>query len=207
LDDVRRGITRSGGSRARFYTNRDILDLHELIGAAEHQVDILTTNLNYFGDSRSEAIGRAISNGATVRIVTMDPESVIAEYRAKQLSRGQDIPSYRRELRNGILNLCKKFGTKNNFHLHLYNDLPLQITTRVDNSIITSVVTRGERARKRIQIRFNLSDDGVTDSFVSHFQSMFDNSTDVKGASWIFNETAHISIFSRKTDRVARAKK
>jgi hypothetical protein len=192
LIEVRRGTSGSAGSRARFYPSRDVIDVRELIGGAGQQVDILTTNLDYFVSYKlpnpSDAIANALSNGATVRIVTMDPESVIAEYRAKQLIRGQDIPGYRRELRKGIILLCKSFRDHPRFHLHVYNDLPLQITTRVDTTIVTSVVTRGERARKRIQIRFNLNDEGVTESFVTHFQSMFDNSMDVRGMSWVSDE-------------------
>jgi hypothetical protein len=174
---------------AHFYPSRDIIDLPEMIAGAEKQVDILTTNLEYFRSRRFPSnphpFEQALANGATVRIVTMDPESVIAEYRARQLNRGQDVPGYRRELRTGIIRFFGQFGDTPDFHLHTYNDLPLQITTRVDHRIITSVVTIGERARKRIQIQFHLNDEGVTESFISHFQSMFDNSTDVSGLKWV----------------------
>jgi len=160
-----------------------------MIGSAWKQVDILTTNLNYFRSGRfliePHPIARALENGATVRIITMDPESVIAEYRAKQLMRSHDVPGYRRELREGIIWFFENFSNIQQFHLHIYNDLPLQITTRVDQTIITSIVTRGERARKRIQIQFSVYDEGVTESFISHFQTMFDNSTDVAGVKWV----------------------
>jgi hypothetical protein len=188
LEESARGPISSHGSRARFYASRDAVDLPGMISGAERQVDILTTNLDYFVSAKLREpgpIAEALHNGATVRIVTMDPESVIAEYRARQLVRGQDIPGYRSELRNGIIRLFGRFGDHPHFHLHTYNDLPLQITIRVDHVVLTSVVTRGERARKRIQIQFNLHDEGVTESFVSHFQSMFDTSTDVKGVNWV----------------------
>jgi hypothetical protein len=176
-------------TRAIAYSNRDAVNLRLLIGNARNQVDILTTNLNYFlFDKMKKEVGpfyEALSRGASVRIVTMNPESVIAEYRAKQLVRGQDIPGYRSELRDGIITLFKLFGDHPQFHLHVYDDLPLQITFRIDEDIITSIATRGERARKRIQVRFSLYDEGATESFVSHFQSMFDNSTDVRGLTWV----------------------
>ncbi len=183
-EEAKRGATGLAGSRARFYSSRDAVDLATMISGAQKQVDILTTNLQYYL-CEVDAIASAIKNGATVRVVTMDPESVIAEYRAKQLVRGQDVPGYRRELRHGIIELFQRFGESADFHLHTYNDLPLQITTRVDHNIITSVVTIGERARKRIHIRFSLHDEGVTESFVGHFQSMFDNSFDVSGLKWV----------------------
>lgn len=189
FEEAKSGPIGAHGSRARFYPSRDTIDLPFMISTAQKQVDILTTNLDYFHSKIFQIdphpIKKALENGATVRIVTMDPESVIAEYRARQLVRGQDVPGYRRELRAGIISLFNQFGDHPDFHLHVYNDLPLQITTRIDQTIITSVVTIGERARKRIQIQFNLHDEGVTESFVSHFQSMFDNSTDVTGLKWV----------------------
>lgn len=188
-EETKRGPIGLVGSRARFYPSRDAVDLPTMISGARKQVDILTTNLQYFltlkFNSDPHPIASALKNGATVRVVTMDPESVIAEYRARQLVRGQDVPGYRRELRNGIIEFFNRFSENADFHLHTYNDLPLQITTRVDHTIITSVVTIGERARKRIQIQFSLYDEGVTESFVGHFQSMFDNSTDVAGLKWV----------------------
>lgn len=194
VEEAKRGSTGSINSRARFYASRHAIDLPALISGAEKQVDILTTNLNYFIESKlrvgTNPIARALENGATVRIVTMDPESQIAMYRAKQLVRGDDVPGYRRELREGIIRLSEQFVNHDRFHLHIYDDLPLQITTRVDQTILTSVVTRGERARKRIQIQFNLMDEGVTESFVGHFQSMFDTSSDVKRMAWIAGSRA-----------------
>lgn len=193
-EEARKGNLLRKRTRAIAYSNRDVVDLNSMISSAKTQVDILTTNLNYFlFDKLNEStnpFSDALKNGAIVRVVTMNPESVIAEYRAKQLVRGQDIPGYRRELRDGIINLYKQFDGHPQFHLHVYNDLPLQITFRIDEQILTSIVTRGERARKRIHIKFSLYDEGVTESFVSHFQSMFDNSEDVRGLRWVTEKCA-----------------
>lgn len=192
-EEARKGNLLRKRTRAIAYSNRDAVDLNFMISNAKRQVDILTTNLNYFLFDKlkqnTNPFREALENGAIVRVVTMNPESVIAEYRAKQLVRGQDIPGYRRELRNGIISLFNQFGEHPQFHLHVYNDLPLQITFRIDEQILTSIVTRGERARKRIQIKFSLYDEGVTESFVSHFQSMFDNSEDVRGLRWVTEES------------------
>jgi hypothetical protein len=208
--DAVRGAMAGHRTRALAYAKRDLINLADMIGNARNQVDILTTNLNYFlfdklsGDSHP--IKNALGNGATIRIVTMDPESVIAEYRAKQLIRGQDVPGYRRELREGIVTFFYRYGDHPQFHLHIYNDLPLQITFRVDETIITSIATRGERARKRIQVQFNLYDEGVTESFVSHFQSMFDNSTDVRGVQWDEHGQKKLTLFLSVIPHVRRRK-
>lgn len=191
-DDAKRGQAGFHKTRAVAYPSRDAVRLATMIANARRVVDVLTTNIGYFlskdFQTDSHPFASALQNGATVRIVTMDPESVIAEYRARQLVRGQDIPGYRRELRESIVRFFEQFGDEPQFHLHIYNDLPLQITTRVDETIITSIVTRGERARERIQVQFNLYDEGVTDSFVSHFQSMFEDSNDVRGIGWVLRD-------------------
>lgn len=187
--EAQKGYRSGKKTNAIAYPKRDSINLVEMISNATNQVDILTTNSSYFLFDKLKGnknpFHEALSNGASVRIVTMDPESVIAEYRAKQLMKEQDIPGYRKELRDGIIELFQYFRNYEQFHLHIYNDLPLQITFRIDDTIITSVVTRGERARKRLQIQFSLYDEGVTESFVSHFQSMFETSKDVSGLRWV----------------------
>lgn len=187
--EAKKGFRVGGRTNIIAYPKRDAIDLVKMISNAIDQVDILTTNTCYFLFDKLKGnknpIHDALQNGASVRIVTMDPESVIAEYRAKQLIKEQDIPGYRKELRDGIIEMFQSFHNYEQFHLHIYNDLPLQITFRIDDTIITSVVTRGDRARKRLQIQFSLYDEGVTESFVSHFQSMFETSKDVSGLKWV----------------------
>jgi nucleoside 2-deoxyribosyltransferase len=174
------------------YASRTEIDLPALVRSAQYCVDILSTNVSYFlsrefqGEIASEhPIASALRQGATVRVVTLDPESSIAEYRARQLDRGHDVWGYRQELRNAIIEMHAAFGGYSDFSLHLYNDLPLQITIRVDETIITSVVTRGDRSRKRIQFQLHLTHRGVSESFVSHFQSMYDTSLDVRRFDWV----------------------
>lgn len=196
-EDARSGNVIGVRTRAIVHSTRGEIDIADMISTADCNVDILTTNVDYFVREKFNTISApeknpftlALKRGASIRIVTMDPECVIAEYRAKQLGRGDDIPAYREELRNGIILLNKLFQSNENFRLHLYNDLPLQITMRIDRNVITSIVTRGERSRKRIQIQFSLYDPGVSESFVSHFQSVFDNAKDVKGIPWVIRRS------------------
>ena len=203
--EAKKGFRSGGRTNIMAYPKRDSIDLIGMITNATDQVDILTTNTCYFLFDKLKGnpnpLHEALKNDASVRIVTMDPESVIAEYRAKQLIKEQDIPGYRKELRDGIIEMFHSFHTYEQFHLHIYNDLPLQITFRIDDKIITSIVTRGERARKRLQIQFSLYDEGVTESFVSHFQSMFETSKDVSGLRWVtehYNKTYKPTCAVRK---------
>jgi hypothetical protein len=150
-EDARRGQTVGARTRATTYAKRDDIILAPMISSSHQIVDILTTNVAYFltgkfkpSEDTEHPFAAALRNGASVRIVTMDPESVIAEYRARQLGRGDDVPGYRKELRDGIISLHNLFAHRGNFYLKIYNDLPLQITTRVDQTIFTSIVTRGD---------------------------------------------------------------
>jgi hypothetical protein len=198
---ARSGNARQNGRGARVYSGRERIGLGEVISTANKNVNILTTNVGWFLHNMGPGINqtahpfaRALLNGVPVQIVTMDPESVIAEYRARQLLKQDDVPGYRRELREGIVELFQRFGHLENFHLHIYNDLPLQITVWVDHRIITSIVTTGERARTRLHVEFSEFDEGVTESFTGHFQSMFNNSKDVRGVAWVLRphmETWH----------------
>jgi hypothetical protein len=204
-DDARRGIGSAPRARATTFANRDDIDLPGMITGAEECVDILTTNVDYYLTDRfklEHPFARALKKGVPVRIVTMDPESVIAQYRAKQL---QHVPGYRRELRDGIVRFYELFKNEPNFHLHIYDDLPLQITTRIDQNVITSVVTGGDRARKRIQIQFKVHDDGVTESFIAHFQSVFENSKDIRGVAWVIKHALNQPARLRALDGPAGA--
>jgi hypothetical protein len=173
------------------YSSRDEVPLGDMITRARRTVEVLSTNVDYYlsrsfytGTKATHPFAAALRNGARVSVVTMDPESLIAEYRAKQLYRGADVPGYRRELRDGIRLLYELFKNDRNFSMHVYNDLPLQITVRVDDTILTSVVTRGAQARRRIQIQFQLAYPPVSESFVTHFQTMYDSSEDIRNVRW-----------------------
>jgi hypothetical protein len=173
------------------YSSRDEVPLGAMIGRARRTVEVLSTNVDYYlsrafytGPTATHPFAAALRNGARVSIVTMDPECLIAEYRAKQLYRGADVPGYRKELRDGIRLLYELYKNERNFSVHLYNDLPLQITVRVDETILTSVVTRGAQARRRIQMQFDLAYPPVSESFVTHFQTMYDSSEDLRNVRW-----------------------
>ena len=198
-DHVRLAIVNAAeGQRSRTwvnaiaYSNRDVVPLGDMIARARRTVELLTTNLHYYysrsfytGPKALHPFELALRKGVRVNVVTMDPESLIAEYRGKQLYRGADIPGYRKELRDGIRLFYELYKKYSNFSMHLYSDLPLQITIRVDETVLTSVVTRGTRARNRIQMQFDLSYAPVTESFVTHFQAVYDSSEDIRNVLWV----------------------
>jgi hypothetical protein len=131
-----------------------------------------------------------LERGVTVRLVVMDPDCHIAEYRARQLGMSGDVGQYREELRNAIVEVYSLFEPYygDRFRMKVYEDLPLQITLRVDNEVISSFVTRGKRSRDRVHVRFRVEDEGVYDTFVGHFGSVYDSAKDIREFSWLYRE-------------------
>ena len=74
------------------------------------------------------------------------------------------------------------------FTMKVYEDLPLQITIRVDNEVITSFVTRGKRSRQRVHVRFRVEDEGVYETFLGHTGSVYDSAKDITEFSWLYRE-------------------
>ncbi|MEW6558396.1 MAG: hypothetical protein AB1349_13780 [Elusimicrobiota bacterium] len=142
------------------YNNRKVVNLDRLISSAKDRVDILETNLEWFAyiepfnleNIENHPLKKAIDNGAEIRILTMDPEAIIAEYRAKQLGKVADVPGYREVLWESIKKIYTNFRKYKNFNLRIYNELPLQIAFRIDDRIITGIIARGEKSRKLIHI-------------------------------------------------------
>lgn len=171
------------------YSDRRHVNLVQFLKSARSTIDILTTNLDYFRKEK-DRLKETIERGVTIRIAVMDPDCHIAEYRAKQLGLTGDVGQYREELRNAILELYvhfeKYYGDR--FKIMVYEDLPLQITIRVDNEVITSFVTRGKRSRERLHVRFRVEDEGVFDTFVGHFGGVFDGAKDIRQFSWLYRE-------------------
>lgn len=182
--------------RVTAYKNRRVANLAGLISSATHRVDILVTNLDWFVNSESfnledienHPFKKAINNGARIRILSMDPETVIAEYRAKQLGESADVPGYRNILRESIKKVYKSFKNFEKFKLRIYNELPLQISFIIDDKIITGIIARGERSRELVHIEFYRNFDGVTESFLNHFDGLFNASMDVSHFKWAVSE-------------------
>lgn len=191
---------RHGTYEVTAFADRRRADIPNFIGSARSMIDILTTNLDYFLHEIAmpqNASERSIletclelERNVAVRLVVMDPDCHIAEYRARQLGMSGDVGQYREELRSAIVEFYMRFERfyGDRFRMRIYEDLPLQITMRVDNEIITSFVTRGKRSRDRVHVRFRVEDDGVSDTFVSHFQSVFDSAKEIREFSWLYRE-------------------
>ena len=180
------------------YSNRDLIQLDNLISSAKRRVDILETNLDWFVNCgqfkiksdlmiKNHPFNLTLKNGCEIRIVTMDPEAIISEYRAKQLGKQIDVPGYRENLRESIRKLYKAFREVigDQLNLKIYSELPLQITSIVDDAIITGIIARGRKSRELIHIEFNKYLDGVNESFLNHFESIYNSSNDASSFNWV----------------------
>jgi hypothetical protein len=175
------------------YTDLDTVNILNFINSSRSNIDILTTNLNYFVDfekkDKSSGLHQAIENallrGVKIRALVLDPESVISDYRAKQLGTSLDVPTYREDIRQSAKRFYEKYKKYYGklLSIRLYNDLPLQPTIRIDNKVIAAV--SGKRYWGPIHILFRLEDEGVSDSFTSHFSSFYETARDIREVSWL----------------------
>jgi len=165
------------------FSGRESAHLAKIIIEAERTIDLITSNLSYFADVnnfRDESTQEfpfdvPIKKGIKVRILTLDPDSPIAAYRARQLGRVHDVAGYREELRSSARFFYQRYQTFRNVDIRIYDDLPLQITLLVDDQIITSVMSRGNQSRDNIHLYFDLDFKGARTSFQGHFSEVLAN--------------------------------
>ena len=178
------------------FNDREEVSLAGVVARAQKSIDLITSNLIYFADTSSftAAVGGEqkfafdfpVERGVRVRILALDPDSFVAGYRAKQLGLGYDVASYREELRNSAAFFYQRYRNYRNVQILIYDDLPLQITLLIDNEVITSIMSRGNRSRYNIHAQFDLDFPGVRDSFGGHFAEVLANQA----------QTRHISYFA-----------
>jgi nucleoside 2-deoxyribosyltransferase len=172
-----------GGFRVEGFAGRSKLHLPELIKRAEHRINILTTNLNYTDIHLKESVVRALEENKKnpvfrVEILTMDPESDVANARAVQLGK-TSVRQYRDELRKSLDNVRKALAKYRNVEIITYRSLPTQMTFIIDTTVIVAVVSLGQQSRDGIH--FVLSDVNTSAApFQNHF-ILLKNSAAVQG--------------------------
>lgn len=178
------------------FSDRSGSQLPQVVAKATHTIDLITSNLSYFTDLENFvvkvddelrfAFDLPIERGIRVRILTLNPDSIIAEYRAKQLGLEHDVSGYREQLRKAARFFYHRYRRYNNVDIRIYDDLPLQITLLIDNKVITGIMSRGHQARYNIHVEFDLDFKGVRASFEEHFAEVLASQA----------QTFHISRFA-----------
>jgi hypothetical protein len=166
------------------YRLRRTVDLPYLIRNSKYRVYVLTTNIEYVLERLLEAIKYALdlniskhpdskeplNKSFKVDILTMDPESIVTNARAKQLS--VNVAKFRDILRES-LDKIKQFSNEypNNVEIATYVSLPTLIMFVIDDMIVCSVPFPSQQSR--LVPHFVIAHDDVTiQQFISYFFSV-----------------------------------
>lgn len=166
------------------YRLRRTVDLPYLIRNAKYRVYVLTTNMEYVNERLLEPIEYALklniskhpgsneplNKSFKVDILTMDPESIVTNARAKQLS--VNVAKFRDILRES-LDKIKQFSNEypNNVEIATYVSLPTLIMFVIDDMIVCSVPFPSQQSR--LVPHFVIAHDDVTiQQFISYFFSV-----------------------------------
>lgn len=153
-------------------------DLRILIGKARSVIDIMAIGLSQFNANFiQEVIGATKrSESLKVRILALDPDSIIVNERARQL--GHQVSQYRMNLHNEI-NSALAFLSKHDtdrFSIKLFNDLPYFSFYRVDDTIFLGLLTGIVSSRGGVVFKVGSTSPGI-DNILRTFESAWVNST------------------------------
>lgn len=161
------------------FANRSLSDFILTLNEAKKQIDILTTNLSSFSNSKLPGmIEEKIKEfpDMRVRILTLDPESDFAAHRARQLNISPG--NFRDQLRNSLAEISQYFyNFPEQCRIAIYNEFPTQITYRIYDTIYTNVVSANRQSRNNIFIKLSVYNAEVSGSILSHFDTVWGRST------------------------------
>jgi len=103
----------------------------------------------------------------------LNPESEIAAIRGRQL--GFDPGNFRDQLRRAYEE-AKKLTTATSgsrVEIRLYDELPTQITFRVDEDIYTCIVGQPMQSRNYPVLKFSANNLGAQEALMSHFLNVW----------------------------------
>ena len=164
------------------FKDRGVAQLADVFSRARRRIDVLTTNLSWLfltenGSDSSywEAIEMALKRNELLqlRILTLDPESEIAATRGRQL--GFEPGNFRDQLRRAYEETRTFANTypTSRVEIRLYDELPTQITYRIDDEVYTCIVGQPMQSRNYPVLRFHVSNLGVQEAFLSHFLNVW----------------------------------
>jgi hypothetical protein len=163
----------------RAYASRIVSDMKDRTRKAVKIVEVLTTNLSSFLESGIGALVKerlVMHKDLKVRILTLDPESDFAAHRARQLKMSTRF--FREQLRSSLERTSQSFfDFPDRCSIATFDEFPPQITFRVDDVVYSNIVSSNQQSRSNVLLRFNTSDDGVKESILSHFDTVWGRST------------------------------
>ena len=138
----------------------------------------MTTNLSWLfeqgevskttdWDSITTALDR--NSSLQLRVLTLNPQSEIAASRGLQL--GFERGNFRNQLQKALQEV-RTFAnnyTTDRVEVRLNDELPTQITYRMDNEVYTCIVGQPMQSRNYPVLKFDVANLGVKEAFLSHF--------------------------------------
>ncbi len=187
--------------RVQCYQDRDCIDIPNVIQTTDSEIEILTTNTDYFVSQIGEAIHHpfrikdlkdAIQRGINIRIWTMDPDSNIVLERAKLLEpviiQKPDVFQYRKALIKNIKTLYVHFKAEmaaGHFSIGIYDALPTLMIYRFDNRYFIPSVSLIKKSRHCLHIEVDANEPGVKNTFETTLDEIRRISRPVQHYSWI----------------------
>jgi hypothetical protein len=166
-------------SKVPYLPTRDDHLIREKIFSAKSHIDILQTNLSVLEEDFIDDLVKAMEQeeNLRLRILTLDPQSVFVNYRAKQLDE-TEVRIFRIELQKALDTVYFRLrGFKGRVQIKTYDDFPSQIAFFFDQTILACVVSATGRSRNNCAFLLPSTFPGAKRSFTDHFSHLWSSET------------------------------
>src|SRR5207244_1437039 len=159
-----------------YFPTRDAANIRQRILTASHHIDILQTNLVTIATEYLQQLREALKRRPelTVRLLTLNPQSIFVNYRGAQVGFARDIALYREELDANLRSVhfgLRAFGSR--VKIRTYDDFPTQIVFYFDNEVVVCVVSATGRSRDNCAFLIDARIPGAQQSFTDHFEYLW----------------------------------
>lgn len=143
--------------------------------SAKSHIDVLQTNLTVLQQDFIEDLVKAMEqqDNLRLRILTLDPQSVFVNYRAKQLDE-TEVKNFRTELQgalDAVYFSLRRFDRR--VKIKTYDDFPSQIAFFFNQEILACVVSATGRSRDNCAFILPSDFPGAKRSFIDHFSHLW----------------------------------
>jgi hypothetical protein len=166
-------------TRIPYLSTRDDQLIRQKILSSKTHIDILQTNLSVLQNDFIDDLVKVMEQEVNLRlrILTLDPQSVFVNYRAKQLDE-TDVRIFRTELQGALDAIYFRLrGFKGRVQIKTYDDFPSQIAFFFDQEILACVVSATGRSRDNCAFLLPSTFPGAKRSFTDHFSHLWSSET------------------------------
>lgn len=166
------------GAYINYHAERQSMPLHERIENARNVIQILTTNLSTLNVNYRESVVKALDRAEienrelSVTILTSDPSSPFIQPRAQQLR--EDSTGYQAELEGSLRSVASKLLGRRGCSILTYDDFPVQLWHRVDETIYVGFPSVVRRSRQNCVFAVSIEVPGIRETFLQHFDELLE---------------------------------